>query len=226
MVSDNLFRAFTTADNWLVSAENSLYILIYKYFIISIRTISHHRIIKIRLYLYIYNRLSKLVFINICMPPSFIVILGFILYIGLSALTLGIFSPMLFISSTKVLAMKIIATVLISFPCLIIILTLFTIVLAIPGMLLLWLLHQDYISKSFGMYLSISCILIYITMVIVCSLYLWYLLSRVFYQYIDKKPITQLLRKNKISDFVLLFLIKNKLILGINKSHVRYSKQS
>jgi len=60
------------------------------------------------------------------MPPTFLIFLGAIAYLGLTTLTCIVFIPMLFIESKRLLAKKVLATVLISFPCLIITGLLFT----------------------------------------------------------------------------------------------------
>jgi hypothetical protein len=72
------------------------------------------------------------------MPPTFLIFLGLIVYVGLTVLTLLVFAPMLLINTKKLLAKKVLATVLISFPCLLAMGLLCVIIFVIPALIFFW----------------------------------------------------------------------------------------
>src|SRR6478735_8398926 len=127
------------------------------------------------------------------MPPTFILFLGMLCYIGFITLSLVICIPMLLIESTNLLAKKIILTVLISFPCLLITGFIFTIIGVLPALLFTWLYNNKFIPTVAGVYATIASFLIFVGIVAVCSLYLWYFASNVIYKRLDKKHLSEFL---------------------------------
>src|SRR5258707_1256612 len=125
------------------------------------------------------------------MPPTFLLFLGAIVYIGVTALTLVLALPMLLFDSKQLLAKKILATVLISFPCLVATGIFCTIFFAIPGLAFFWLANGDRLPKTPQIVLAIIGLLIFAGSVVTSSLYLWYFLSKLIYQRLDKKPIKE-----------------------------------
>jgi len=145
------------------------------------------------------------------MPPTFLIFLGLIAYLGLTALTCLIFIPMLFFDNKRLFAKKVIATVLISFPCLIVAGLFFTIIFILPALLFSWLANSSYISRTPGIFLAIIGLIIFGGLVAVSALYLWYFVSKLIYQRLDNKPIQDFLDHDKVFKFLRPYLIKFKL---------------
>lgn len=145
------------------------------------------------------------------MPPTFLIFLGAIVYFAAIVVALLVFVPMLFISSKKELAKKVLATVLISFPCLLTMGILLAIVFVIPTLAFSWLANNGYIPQTPGIILAIIGALIFAGSVAASSLYLWYLISKIIYQRIDKKPVSEFLDNNKVFKYIRPFLVKLKL---------------
>ena len=145
------------------------------------------------------------------MPPTFLLFLGLIVYLGLTTLTCLIFIPQLFFDKTKLLAKKVMATVLVSFPCLLISGLLFSLIFLIPALLFLCLTYQGHLSKTLEIAFSITGILIFTICVASFSLYLWYFVSHLIYHRLDNRPIHPFLAKDKVLQFLQPYLIKFKL---------------
>ena len=145
------------------------------------------------------------------MPPTFLIFLGLIVYMGVTAVTFVVFVPMLFIDSKKLLAKKVLATVLISFPCLIATGLFLSLVFLIPALTFSWLANNNYIAKTPGIVFAIIGALTFAGSVAVCSLYIWYFTSKIIYQRLDKKPVSDFLDSDKLFNFLRPYLIKLKL---------------
>ena len=106
------------------------------------------------------------------MPPTFLIFLGAIAYISLTTFTCIVYVPMLFIESKKLLAKKVLATVLISFPCLIVVGLLFTIIFILPALLFYWLINSGYIPRIPALTLLIIGSIVFAGLVAISALYL------------------------------------------------------
>ena len=106
---------------------------------------------------------------------------------------------------------KVLATVLISFPCLIAMALFLSLVFLIPALTFSWLTNNDYIAKTPGIVFTIIGALTYVGSVAVCSLYIWYFTSKIIYQRLDKKPVSDFLDYDKVFNFLRPCLIKLKL---------------
>ena len=144
------------------------------------------------------------------MPPTFFIFLGLIAYLGLTTLTCLVFIPMLFFDSRRLLAKKVIATVLISFPCLIIAGLFFAIIFILPALLFSWLAN-GYISSTPGIIMAVMALIIFGGSVAVSALYLWYFVSKLIYQRLENKPVQEFLDNDKVFKFLRPYLIKFKL---------------
>jgi len=149
------------------------------------------------------------------MPPTFLLFFGLILYFGLVAIALVVCIPMLFLNTARVLAKKILITVLISFPCLMIVGFLFGIVFLIPALVLSWLASNHFISEIAVAICSITGVLIFALLVGSFALYLWYFLSRVIYQRLDKEPVLDFLEKDRVYKCIKPLLIKMRMVNDI-----------
>ncbi len=145
------------------------------------------------------------------MPPTFLIFLGLIVYIGLIIVTLIVFTPMLFIKSKKLFAKKVIATVLISFPCLILMIFSCGIVFIIPAIVFILLKNSNYIPQTIEIILSVIGVLTFVITVVTNSLYLWFFLSRIIYQRLENKPLSDFVDNDKVFKFLRTYLIKHKL---------------
>jgi hypothetical protein len=145
------------------------------------------------------------------MPPTFLIFLGLIVYIGLTVLTLLVFAPMLLIDTKKLLAKKVLATVLISFPCLLAMGLLCVIIFVIPALIFFWLANSGYIPRTPGIVLGIIGALTFAISVASTSLYLWFFMSKIIYQRLDKKPVSEFLDNDNVFKFLRPYLIKLKL---------------
>ena len=150
------------------------------------------------------------------MPPTFLIFLAAIAYIGFTTVTCIVFVPMLFIESKKLLAQKILATVLISFPCLIVTGLLFVIISILPALLFSWLASSGYIPRIPGIILTIIGLIVFAGSVAISALYLWYLTSKIIYQRLDKKPIEDFLSNDKVFKFLRPHLIKFKIYRSVS----------
>lgn len=147
------------------------------------------------------------------MPPTFFLFVVFVIYFWLSLVTLIIFLPMLLMDSKKILAKKVIATVLISFPCLIVAGIFWAIIFLIPALIFAWILNHDYIPKATVIPLVVLGFLIFLVTVSATALYIWYFISKIIYQKIDLKPVSDFLDDDRAYKFFRPYLIKFKLSL-------------
>ncbi len=145
------------------------------------------------------------------MPPTFLLFLGAIVYLGVTLMSLFVFLPMMLIDSKKVFAKKALLTVLISFPCLLVMGIFCAIVFAIPALVFSVLAKSGYFPQILGMILGIIGALAFAGAVVISSLYLWYFISKIIYQKIDQKPITEFLDNEKVFQFLRPYLIRFKL---------------
>ena len=146
------------------------------------------------------------------MPPTFLLFMGLLLYITLLAISLVIGIPMLFIKSKKILAKKIIFTISISFPCLIVVGIVFTIIFILPALLFFWTANNNYITETPVIILAIVGLLTFVATIAVCSLYLWYFICNIIYKRLDQKPVSEFLNKDKIYIYLKPLLTKLKII--------------
>lgn len=145
------------------------------------------------------------------MPPTFLLFLGFIVYIALVVISSFLLFPFFLIESTKLIAKKIIASILISFPCLIAMGVFWFIIFIIPALEFSWLANSGYIPRILGIVLGIIGLVSFVLIVAITSLYLWYFLSKIIYYKFDKKPINDFLANDRVLKFLRPFLIKLKL---------------
>src|SRR5437868_6867246 len=115
------------------------------------------------------------------MPPTFPIFLGFVIYIPLIILTSVICVPMFFIKSKRVLAKKIVATVLLSFPCFILSGILLFIVFLIPTLILSRLINGNYIPQTIGPTIGVIGYIVFVLLVAITSIRLWVILSNLMY---------------------------------------------
>ena len=142
------------------------------------------------------------------MPPTFFLFLAALAYIVLTTITCIVFVPMLFFENKKLLAKKVIATVLISFPCLIVMGLLCALIFILPALLFSWLANNNYIPRIPGIIILIVGALTFAFTVATSSLYLWYFISKVIYHRFDKKSIADFMNRDKIFRFLRPYLIK------------------
>ena len=145
------------------------------------------------------------------MPPTFLMFLGLIVYLGLTMVTLVVFVPMLFVNSKRLLAKKVITTVLISFPCLIIMGIVWTTIFIVPALTFSWLANSGYVTKTLGVVLTVVGVLIFCGLLAISSLYLWYIASRIIYQRFESKPINDFLEKDKVFKCLTPYLSRLKI---------------
>lgn len=144
------------------------------------------------------------------MPPTFFIFLGFIVYLGLIVVTSIVFVPMLLIDTKRLLAKKVLATVLVSFPCLITMGLFCAVIFVIPALAFSWLANNGYIPRTPGIILAIIGTLTFTVAVATSSLYIWYFTSKIIYHRLDKKSLSDFLESDKILKFLRPYLIKFK----------------
>ena len=146
------------------------------------------------------------------MPPTFPIVLGMIVYLGLNVVTLVVFLPMLFFDNTNILAKKVISTVIISFPCLLVMGLFWGIVFIIPAVAYSWiavfLLDTGFLPKAPVTIIGVTGFLLLTGLVATSALYLWYFLSRIIYRLIEKKSFQDLINKDSIFKLLHPYLIK------------------
>ena len=152
------------------------------------------------------------------MPPTFPIFLGLMSYIGLICISLIIFLPLHFFKSHRRKAMKVIATTLLSFPCLVLVLILFGLIFTIPTVIFSRLAYAGYIPRIPGIIMLITGVLIFSTLVIASALYLWYFISKIIYQKIDNKPVSEVVNHDRVFNILRYYLIKHKIIHRSDKS--------
>jgi hypothetical protein len=146
------------------------------------------------------------------MPPTFLIFLGFIIYIGLTAITFVFFAPLLLSISKRLFAKKVLLTVFISFPCLLTMGLLWTIIFLIPALVFFWLANSNYIPRTPVIVLAGIGALAFSVLVVLTSLYLWFFMSKVIYKRLDKKPVSDYIKTDKVFKFMRPYLIKIKLL--------------
>lgn len=146
------------------------------------------------------------------MPPTFLLFMGLILYIMIMIITSIFCIPMLLIKSKRILAEKIIFSVLVSFPCLIVVGLALSIILLLPALLFFWIMNNNYIPRTPGIILTIVGLFTFVTTTAVCSLYLWYFTSNIIYKKLEQKPVSDFLNKDKLFIYLKPFLRKLKII--------------
>jgi hypothetical protein len=132
------------------------------------------------------------------MPPTFLIFIGLVIYIGLTAITFIVFAPMLLIDTRRLLAKKVIMTVLISFPCFLVMGLFWAIIFLIPALVFFWLANSGYILRTPGIILGIIGALTFAGSVGATSLYLWFFISKIIYQRLDEKPVSEFLANDKV----------------------------
>jgi len=145
------------------------------------------------------------------MPATFLIFLGLLVYLGLTILTFIIFTPLLFSDSKKLFAKKVIATVLVSYPSLIVAGIFWSIIFFIPALVVFWIINGEFIPKVLVIILSIIGLLVFIGIIVISSLYLWNITSKIIYQRIEKKPINEILEKDKVFKYLRPYLIRLKI---------------
>ncbi|RYE25385.1 MAG: hypothetical protein EOP45_04810 [Sphingobacteriaceae bacterium] len=145
------------------------------------------------------------------MPPSFPIFLGLIVYLGLTALTFVVSIPMLFFQPTRLIAKKVLVTVLVSFPCLIVTGLIFVIIFILPALLFSWLANNGYISKTPGIILAVMGLVVFVSLVVISGLCLWYFISKIIYCRLEKKPVLDFLENDKVFNVLRPYLPKFKL---------------
>ena len=151
------------------------------------------------------------------MPPTFLIFLALIVYIGITTISFLIFVPMLFIDAKRSFAKKVLATVLISFPCLMIMGVFCTAIFILPALLFFWLINSSFIPKIPAIVLTIIGVLTFAGSVMSTSLYLWYFISKIFIQKIDRKSISEFVDKDKVYRFLRPYLIRVRILRAIKK---------
>ena len=146
------------------------------------------------------------------MPPTFLLFMGLMFYIMIMTITSVICIPMLVIKSKRILAEKIIFTVLVSFPCLIVVGLALSIIFLLPALLFFWIMNNHYIPRTPGIILTIVGLLTFVTTTAVCALYLWYFTSNIIYKKLEQKPVSEFLNNDKIFIYLDPFLRKLKII--------------
>ena len=145
------------------------------------------------------------------MAAPFLIFLGLIAYLGLIVLSSIVFVPMLFIDSMKLLAKKALATVLISFPCLIAVGIFWLIIFSVPAIVFSGLAYSGFIPRTLGIIMAIAGLLLFSIVVATSALYLWYFMCKIIYQRIYKKPFKEVFDNDSVFKFLSPYLIKLKL---------------
>src|SRR4051794_41037442 len=101
------------------------------------------------------------------MPPTFFFVIGFIVYLFIVGLTLLICVPLLFVESKKLFAQKALGIVLISFPSLVAVTIVLGALLALPGLLFLWLLNSVTLENKITIIIFLGGLLLFVTVVAV-----------------------------------------------------------
>ena len=127
------------------------------------------------------------------MPPTFFVFVGFIIYLGLLGLSGLIAGPMLLFKQYRQQGKLIILTTIISFPTLLIVGLTLTILFALPGLVLIFLLE-----KLNLVHLTFIFFLIFVLTVAVSALYHWYLGHIIIKNYVYGRPLDQQIENDKI----------------------------
>jgi hypothetical protein len=136
------------------------------------------------------------------MPPTFLLYIALVFYLFIAGASILIFIPILLIRAKRLFAKKVLITVLISLPCLITVGILLGLLFLLPALLFSWLANNNYISQSPGIILIIAGLLLFGTLVVVCSLYIWYFFSQIIYKLLENKPVFDFLDSNKVFQYL------------------------
>lgn len=128
------------------------------------------------------------------MPPTFFYFLGFLVYLALAGVTTLIFGPMLFSKGQRKAAKKAFAVVLTSFPCLLCMSFVWTVIFGVPGFLLLWIMGEGNVP----LFLVIPGLYLYVMLVASTSLYVWYLVTKILWGKIEGTSIKDMLHQKKV----------------------------
>lgn len=150
------------------------------------------------------------------MAPTFPIFLGFILYIPLIGLSLLIGLPMMLFEKWRVSGVTLILTALISFPTLIIIGLTLTVLFALPGIGLIYLLHYLGVLPLIPYF-----ILLFMLIVAVSALYHWYIGYRMIKNYLNDEYIDFQIENDKIYSIFLKRIINWKRKNSIGKWPIR-----
>jgi hypothetical protein len=85
------------------------------------------------------------------------------------------------------------------------------IIFLIPALIFFWLTSSGYIPRTPGIVLGIIGALTFAISVASTSLYLWFFMSKIIYQRLDKKPVSEFLDNEIVFKFLRPYLIKLKL---------------
>lgn len=142
------------------------------------------------------------------MPPTFPIFLGLMSYTALTGISLILFAPLLFFKAKRAMAMKVIATALISFPCLILVVIVFGLIFTIPALIFSGLARSGNISETSGIIIFMIGAVIFLTLVITSSLYLWFFISKVLYKKIGKEPASEFINNDRVFNILRFYLNK------------------
>jgi len=132
------------------------------------------------------------------MAPTFLPYLACVFYVGVFMLTLMIFVPISFVPKYRLFAKKSIVNVLISLPSLISAALLAVLVFFLPAILLSWLTDNNYLTKSFGIIVSVCGLFLFLISTIIVWLYLWSLFRKVIFLKLENKSISAGLAQYKL----------------------------
>lgn len=127
------------------------------------------------------------------MPPTFLVFIGLITYLGLMGITVLICLPMYLFEKQKKKALLYFLTNLISFPVLIFVGLVLTILFAIPGLGIMYLLNFLNLQS-----IMLVLLLLFIFFVAVSALYHWFLGHKMIANFLNRAPINNGLENDKI----------------------------
>jgi hypothetical protein len=144
------------------------------------------------------------------MPPTFLIFLGFIAYLGLLAVSAIISLIMLIIRAPKEQIKILCFTALTSFPILLCVGLILSILFVLPALLF------GYIFYYLGIfYVTGIMILLFLVVVAIVALYHWYLSYRMIKNFVYKKPVEQ-----GISNDKLYSLLAKKIVRYINGNSI------
>jgi hypothetical protein len=154
---------------------------------------------------------------TLVVDDTFLFVIPLFIYIGLFIVTLAVFVPLLIFGRTRLIAVKVLATVLISFPCLITMGLFGLILISIPALIISRIPGNFLPPETLRMMLGVTSLLIFVGLVALFSVYLWYLLSKIIYQLVDKKPVAEFLATDEFFQFLRTNLFKLMTDIGISK---------
>jgi len=138
------------------------------------------------------------------MPPTFPIFMGFIAYFVLLGLSGLIGVPMILFKQSRRQGKIIILTAIISYPTLLVVGLTLTILFALPGIGLIFLL--DYLGH---VYLTGIFLLVFLFIVVISALYHWYLGYVIIRNYFNKRPIDQQIENDKVYSIFIKRIVKH-----------------